>query len=72
MAAATLSSASSDGSSKVNLEKCQNFMRQFRDPNSREVKKLTANQFMEVWNHYDKDGKNNIQYMNKKTLFWVT
>lgn len=32
-------------------------MRQFRDPTSREVKKLTANQFMEVWNHYDQDGK---------------
>lgn len=61
MAAATMSGAS-DGQhkSKVNVEKCQNFMRQFRDPTSREVKKLTANQFMEVWNHYDQDGMFNF------------
>lgn len=32
-------------------------MRQFREKDSRELKKLTANQFMEVWSHYDKDGK---------------
>ncbi|KAF9794757.1 hypothetical protein SFRURICE_017447 [Spodoptera frugiperda] len=32
-----------------------NFMRQFRDPDSRELKKLSANQFMEVWSHYDRD-----------------
>lgn len=42
---------------KLNLEKATNFMRQFRDPDSRELKKLSANQFMEVWSHYDKDGK---------------
>ncbi|XP_042892958.1 calbindin-32-like [Penaeus japonicus] len=38
-------------------EKCNNFMRQFRDDESRELKKLTANQFMEVWSHYDADGE---------------
>ena len=38
-------------------EKCNNFMRQFRDADSRELKKLTANQFMEVWSHYDEDGQ---------------
>lgn len=43
---------------KLNLEKATNFMRQYRDPQSRELKKLSANQFMEVWSHYDKDGKN--------------
>ncbi|PSN54177.1 Calbindin-32 [Blattella germanica] len=32
-------------------------MRQYRDPQSRELKKLSANQFMEVWSHYDKDGE---------------
>lgn len=37
------------------MEKCSNFMRQFRDAESRELKKLTANQFMEVWGHYDED-----------------
>ncbi|KAK6632932.1 hypothetical protein RUM43_012675 [Polyplax serrata] len=41
---------------KLNLEKAANFMRQYRDPTSRELKKLSANQFMEVWSHYDKDG----------------
>lgn len=42
---------------RVHIEKAHNFMRQFRDPESRELKKLSANQFMEVWSHYDKDGK---------------
>lgn len=41
---------------KLNLEKATNFMRQYRDPESRELKKLSANQFTEVWSHYDKDG----------------
>ena len=34
-----------------------NFMRQFRDSESKELKQLTAAQFMEVWDHYDDDGK---------------
>lgn len=42
---------------KLNLERATNFMRQYRDPQSRELKKLSANQFMEVWSHYDKDGE---------------
>lgn len=42
---------------RVGIEKAQNFMRQYRDPDSRELKKLSANQFMDVWSHYDKDGK---------------
>jgi len=42
---------------KLNLEKATNFMKQYRDPHSRELKKLSANQFMDVWSHYDKDGK---------------
>lgn len=58
MAAATMKPSTSSGQiNKVNVEKCANFMRQFRDPQSRELKKLTANQFMEVWSHYDKDGE---------------
>lgn len=35
----------------------QNFMRQFRDKNTHQLKNLTSMQFMEVWSHYDKDGK---------------
>lgn len=51
--------ADQQSSKKLNLEKAINFMRQYRDPESRELKKLSANQFMEVWSHYDKDGKQN-------------
>ncbi|XP_063708585.1 calbindin-32 isoform X1 [Culicoides brevitarsis] len=39
----------------IHIEKAHNFMRQFRDPESRELKKLSANQFMDVWSHYDVD-----------------
>jgi calretinin len=46
-----------DQARKVGIEKAHNFMRQYRDPESRELKKLSANQFMDVWSHYDKDGK---------------
>lgn len=47
---------------KLNLERASNFMRQYRDPDSRELKKLSANQFMEVWSHYDRDGEFKINY----------
>ncbi|KAJ9578398.1 hypothetical protein L9F63_005387, partial [Diploptera punctata] len=46
---------------KLNLDKATNFMRQYRDPQSRELKKLSANQFMEVWSHYDRDGNGYIE-----------
>lgn len=36
-------------------------MRQFREKESGELKKLTANQFMEVWSHYDKDANGFIE-----------
>ena len=49
--------ASASPSGRVRLEKANNFMRQFRDAESRQLKKLTANQFMEVWSHYDADGE---------------
>lgn len=52
-----MSCDSPSSAKKLNLEKASNFMRQFRDPDSRELKKLSANQFMEVWSHYDGDGK---------------
>ena len=34
-----------------------NFLQQFRDAESLEMHKLSAVQFMEVWEHYDTDGK---------------
>ena len=34
-----------------------NFLRQFRDNDSREIQQLSAAQFMKVWEHYDEDGK---------------
>ncbi len=43
--------------------KKENFLRQFRDEQSKELKKLTAAQFMEIWSHYDTDGK--IVYKDK-------
>lgn len=46
---------------KAGIEKAKNFMRQYRDPESRELKKLSANQFMEVWSHYDQDGNGFIE-----------
>lgn len=40
--------------------KKENFLRQFRDEQSRELKQLTATQFMEIWSHYDVDGIENL------------
>ena len=63
--------ATASPSSRMKLEKANNFMRQFRDSESRQLKKLTANQFMEVWSHYDADGKLTnvlISYRNPSKL----
>lgn len=40
--------------------KNSNFMRQFRDSTTKELIKLTSQQFMDVWKHYDHDGKEKI------------
>nr|CAI5862185.1 unnamed protein product [Callosobruchus analis] len=53
--------ANSEQIKRLNLNKAANFMRQYRDPQSRELRKLSANQFMEVWSHYDKDGNGYIE-----------
>ena len=37
-----------------------NFLKQFQDERSLQLHKLSAVQFMEVWMHYDKDGKENV------------
>ncbi|XP_059607401.1 calbindin-32 isoform X2 [Phlebotomus argentipes] len=50
-----------DAAKRVHIEKAHNFMRQYRDPESRELRKLSANQFMEVWSHYDKDANGYIE-----------
>ncbi|CAF0974907.1 unnamed protein product [Didymodactylos carnosus] len=41
--------------------KKENFLRQFRDEQSKELKQLTAAQFMEIWSHYDTDGNGFIE-----------
>ncbi|XP_065349347.1 calbindin-32 isoform X1 [Cloeon dipterum] len=56
-----MSTAEAAARKKLNLEKATNFMRQFRDPETRDLKKLSANQFMDVWSHYDKDGNGYIE-----------
>jgi len=38
-----------------------NFLRQFRDKDSRELQQLSAAQFMKVWEHYDEDGNGYIE-----------
>lgn len=43
------------------LKKKENFLRQFRDEKSKEIKQLTAAQFMEIWSHYDIDGNGFIE-----------
>ncbi|XP_076371001.1 calbindin-32-like isoform X2 [Tachypleus tridentatus] len=42
-------------------QKKYNFMRQFRDRNTRKLNNLTSAQFMEVWSHYDADGNGYIE-----------
>lgn len=60
-AASAAVDAAAAAQKKLNLEKATNFMKQYRDPHSRELKKLSANQFMDVWSHYDKDGNGYIE-----------
>jgi len=36
---------------------CQNFLRQFQEGNACRFQRFTATQFIDVWNHYDKDGR---------------
>lgn len=49
--------ASKDTEADEPYDKSKNFLRQFRDKSSKQLKKFSATQFMEVWNHYDSDGK---------------
>ncbi len=45
-------------SDQVCLAMLRNFLKQYMDGESMELKKLSANQFMEIWENYDKDGIN--------------
>ncbi|KAL3214709.1 hypothetical protein MRX96_034741 [Rhipicephalus microplus] len=47
-------------STKAGNKGSANFMRQFRDKKTRELKNLTASQFMDVWSHYDKDANSSV------------
>ncbi len=38
----------------------RNFLKQYVDGESMELKRLSANQFMEIWENYDKDGINTL------------
>ena len=40
-----------------NVKVSSNYLRQFRDSDSLEIQKLSAVQFMNVWEHYDADGE---------------
>ena len=62
-------SAKAGGKKKPLSSTGSNFMRQFRDSESRELKQLTAQQFMEVWDHYDDDGEE--RNIRKFTFFKI-
>lgn len=38
------------------MSKRENFLRKFRDEKTNELNKISATEFMEIWNHYDADG----------------
>ena len=40
-----------------NISEKVNILRKFRDDNNKQLKQLTAIQFLEVWKNYDIDGK---------------
>lgn len=72
--AAATAAESAAAAKKLNIEKATNFMKQYRDPHSRELKKLSANQFMDVWSHYDKDGEYTQQrgYKDNNVLYFIS
>lgn len=39
------------------MSKKDNFLRKFRNEKTNELKNISATEFMEIWNHYDADGK---------------
>ena len=59
------------GKAEAIAEASANFMRQFRDTDSRELKQLTAGQFMTIWEHYDDDGEFIIYRASHVLADWV-
>ena len=53
----TTAPTSASNATNANAKLSRNFMSQFRDNKTKELKNLTSAQFMEVWSHYDHDGK---------------
>ena len=53
--------------------KKENFLRQFRDEQSKEIKQLTAPQFMEIWSHYDIDGTTTMsdKFCSNRLYFYL-
>ncbi|RMZ98615.1 calbindin-32 isoform X1 [Brachionus plicatilis] len=43
------------------MSKRENFLRKFRDEKTKELNKISATEFMEIWNHYDADGNGFIE-----------
>lgn len=57
----SLGMATQKNNDRRNQQKKTNFLRQFRDEKSKELKQLTAAQFIEIWSHYDTDGNGFIE-----------
>ena len=50
--------------------KKSNFLRQFRDGKTNQLRQLTADQFIQTWNNYDSDGLSmDNQRKMKQNLF---
>ena len=54
-----------------NIKVSTNYLRQFRDSNSLEIQKLSAIQFMNVWEHYDKDGQCQLENFDKTFQIYI-
>ena len=52
--------------------KKENLLQKFRDEKSKQFKKLTAFEFMEVWKNYDLNGKINIRRLFPRGLLHAT
>ena len=43
----------------------ENFLRQFRNSTNHEFTDISANQFLQIWDHYDNDGANFANCLRK-------
>ncbi len=51
-------------------EKKLNFLRQYRDEKTKQIKTLTSQEFIEILNHYDTDGYIYIHLFRNKSLHY--